>query len=82
MQEPLSTRQRRSSLAGWTISVTVAFVVFYGTSIFMDSHQQAGSRPAAGVITHSTPIGGVVQDGVFRSSPPADADPDISRWRI
>lgn len=82
MQEVLATRQRRNSLAGWTISVTAAFLVFYGTSIFLDSHQQAGSRPAAGAITHSTPVGGVVQDGVFRSSPPASSDPDISRWRI
>lgn len=82
MEERLDARQRDHSLAGWTISVTVALMVFYGTSIFMNSHQQAGSRSAPSVIMHSTPIGGEVEDGVFHSSPPENDDLNISRWQI
>jgi hypothetical protein len=82
MQERVQIREQVRALGLWTISVSFAVLVFYGTTVFMNSHVPATTRPAVRAVTHSTPIGGKVEDGVYRSSPPEAADVDISRWRI
>ncbi len=61
------------------MAVIFAGIVFWSVRIFLMSYDQVTSRPAA--IIHSTPVGGTVQDGVFRSLP-ADGDVRFSRWRI
>lgn len=82
MQERLDIREWVRALGLWTISVSFAVLVFYGTTVLMNSHVPVTTRPAARAITHSTPIGGKVEDGVLRSSPPDADDVEITRWRI
>jgi hypothetical protein len=81
MAQPLHTRKRGNSVAVWAIAIIVAGLVFYGIWMFLNSQGQVRKHPGVGVITHSTPVGGKVLDGVFRSSP-VDSDLDITRWRI
>jgi len=81
MAEPLHTRKMGNSLAVWAISVVVAVLIFCGIGVFLNSHGEVRRHPRVGKITHSIPVGGEIQDGVFRSSPP-DAAVNISRWRI
>ena len=68
-------------MAVWMIGVIVAGLVFYGIWVFLNSHGEVKRHPPMGVIVHSTPVGGKLQDGVFRSSPP-ETDLEINRWRI
>jgi hypothetical protein len=80
MAEPLHTRKRGNSVAVLAIGIIIAGLVFYGIWMFLNSQGHVRKHPP-GVITHSTPVGGTVQDGVYRSSP-GDVDLNISRWRI
>jgi hypothetical protein len=80
MAERLHTRKRGNSLAVWAITVIVAGLVFYGIWVFLSSHGQVRRHPP-GIITHSTPVGGTLEDGVFRSGT-QEADPYFTRWRI
>jgi hypothetical protein len=82
MQVRLDVRERVRALGLWTISVSFAVLVFYGTTVFMDSHVPVTTRSAVRAVTHSNPVGGKVEDGVYRSSPPDAEDVEISRWRI
>ena len=80
MAETLPPRKRGNSLAVWTIGFVLAGLIFCGTWIAVKFQQQVSQRPP--VITHSTPVGGQVEDGVYRSTPHDDVDPEVSRWRI
>jgi hypothetical protein len=64
----------------WTLAVIAAALVFYGTWVFLGWHAPSATQPHAGVITHSNPVGGKVEDGVFRSSPDPDTDSGVSLW--
>jgi len=81
MAELLHTRKQGNSVAVWAISMMVGLLVLYGGWLFLKSHGGTNRHPPVGMITHSTPVGGKVQDGVFHSSPP-DIDLNISCWRI
>ncbi len=70
MAELLHTCKRRNSLPVFAIAVITAALVFCGIWRSLDSHHEV--PPTPGVITHSTPVGGQVEDGVFRSLPERD----------
>lgn len=80
MAELLHTGKRVNPLAVWAITVLVAGFLFLGASLYLRAHGQAKTPPPAAT-THSTPVGGAVQDGVFRSTPEAP-ELDITLWRI
>jgi len=65
----------------WVIAVLATAMVFCGTRAFLDSYAAVVPPPQANVITHSTPLGGDVHDGVFRSSPSGE-DVGLILWRI
>jgi len=81
MALPLHTRKRENWVAVWAIAVIVAGLIFFGARVFLTSQAQVGKHLPLGAITHSTPVGGKVLDGVFRSSPDDD-NLNITRWRI
>jgi hypothetical protein len=64
----------------WALAVMAAILVFYGTWAFLGSHPQGAMQPGVGAITHSAPVGGKVEDGVFRSSP--DTGSAVNLWQI
>jgi len=78
MAELLHTRKRGNSLAILTIAVVVAALLFWGISRFLTSHREVRRTP--GVITHSTPVGGKTEDGVFRALP--ERELGLIRWQI
>jgi hypothetical protein len=78
MAEMLHTRKRGNSSAIWMIAVVIAAVFFWGIWTFSHSHHEVSRNP--GVITHSTPVGGKIEDGVFRSLP--ERDLGVIRWQI
>ena len=80
MPDPLYSRTR--SFALLAVSVIIGGLICYGTQLFLSSHWVASKHPPLG-ITHSTPVGGAVEDGVYRSTPaPADVGSELSIWRI
>jgi len=81
ISEPLHTRKRGNSLAVWLIGVLIAAVVFWGIWYFLNSRGQVSKHPKVGAITHSTPVGGTVLDGVYHTLPSSDG-PLSTLWRI
>jgi hypothetical protein len=81
MAQPLPTRKHGNSLAVWAIGIIVVGFIFCGIRVFLNSQGQLTKHPPVGAITHSTPVGGEVLDGVFRSSP-SNGDPGLTRWKI
>ncbi len=78
MAQVLHTRKRGNSLAVLAIAIIAAGLVFWATWAYLNSHHEVPRTP--GVITHSTPVGGEVEDGVFRSLPQRDLG--VIRWQI
>jgi hypothetical protein len=83
MAEALPTRERKSLPAIWTLRLVIAGLLSYGSWIVLNPHGPL-QRPATVIpVTHSTPVGGKLQDGVFRSSPDDDQeDLGLIRWQI
>ena len=82
MVEQLPARKRDNSVAVWITAIIVAGLMFYGIWVFLNSAGRVSRHPTTGAITHSTPVGGATQDGVYHSTP-SDADLNISsQWRI
>jgi len=78
MPETLDARKRIRPLALKALIAMVAGIVAGGSWLFLNQH----ARPAVTVpITHSTPVGGKIEDGVFRSLPDTD-EPGLIRWQI
>ena len=73
-------RKRENSVVILAIAFMLAGLIF-GIWLFRNSQREAKKHPAAAKITHSTPVGGKLEDGVFRSSP-GDEELSITRWRI
>ena len=82
MAEPLHTQKRGNSLALWAIVIIIAIAVFFGIWMFLNSHRDVKKHPPVGTVTHSTPVGGVVLDGVFHPSDGDGGELDSIRWRI
>lgn len=80
MSDRTPTRTLGNFLGFLIFGVIAAVLIFYGASIFLGSHWQVSPHPAVG-ITHSTPVGGAVEDGVYRSAPD-DKDGKPTTWRI
>lgn len=80
MAERLLVRRLTTPETMWALAVIAAALVFYGTSVFLGAHSPGATQPHVGVITHSTPVGGNVEDGVFHSSP--DSDSGVGLWQI
>ena len=78
MAERLHTRKRGNSLAVWAILVIIAGVVFYGIWAFPNSQHHVTNHPHA--ITHSTPVGGELLDGVFH--PTLGVEAGSTHWHI
>jgi hypothetical protein len=79
MAEVLHTRKRGNSLAIVAVAVVVAALLLWGIWTFLNSHREVRRNP--GTITHSTPVGGKIEDGVFRSLPQSE-EPGLIRWQI
>lgn len=78
MAEVLALRKRIRSLVLKALVATVAGIACGG--IWLSLNHDA--TPAVAVpITHSTPVGGKIEDGVFRSLPDTD-EPGLIRWQI
>jgi len=83
MAEALHTRERKNVPAIWAIGVVVAGLLSYGSWILVNPNGPLHRPPAVAPVTHSTPVGGKLQDGVFRSSPDDEQeDFGITRWQI
>jgi len=65
----------------WAILVIVAVVIFWGNRMLSTFQGHVRTRSKVGVITHSTPVGGELLDGVFHPTP-SDGALDSIRWRI
>lgn len=61
----------------WAILI---MVVFFGILLFFTSQDRSRTRPKVR-ITHSTPVGGKVLDGVFHPTPVVLPD-SFNLWRI
>jgi|KBSMisStandDraft_5_1062788.scaffolds.fasta_scaffold2965185_1 hypothetical protein len=81
MAEALHTRKQGNSLALWIIAVVTAGVIFFGTWNFLNSQPGVETHPP-GKITHSTPVGGAVLDGVYHPVPIPKTEPRSDRWKI
>ena len=78
MAEALHARKRIRSLILRALIAMVVGIVGGGFWLLL----KIEARPAVAVpITHSTPVGGKIEDGVFRSLPDGDA-PGFIRWQI
>jgi len=83
MAEALHTRERKNLPATWAIGLIVAGLLSYGSWILLDPQGPLHRAPAVAPVMHSTPVGGKVQDGVFRSSPDdEEQDFGLIRWQI
>ena len=81
MAEALHTRKQGNSLALWLIVVVIAGVVFFGIWKFLNSQRNVETHPP-GMITHSTPVGGEILDGVYHPVPTVKGEPRSDRWKI
>jgi hypothetical protein len=79
MAETLHPQKVGNSLAVWAVVTVVAALVLYGIWTFLKSEKHAPNHPPG--ITHSRPVGGKVQDGVFHPSL-IGSDSEAIRWRI
>jgi hypothetical protein len=77
MSEKLPIRRRGIPVAIWAIGLILAGLILCGS--WISRRLQVTDHPP--VITHSTPVGGTVEDGVYRSAP-ADADSPVTVCRI
>jgi hypothetical protein len=79
MAQALHTHKRGNSVVVLAIAVVIAGIVFFGIWEFLKASGHP-KGPRIGVITHSRPVGGKVEDGVFRSLP--QRDPGLIRCQI
>ncbi len=78
MPETLPARKPRRLLILKVLIAVVAGILGGGAWLFLNYH---ASRVVTVPITHSTPVGGKIEDGVYRSLPDT-AEPGLTRWQI
>jgi hypothetical protein len=79
MPELMHARRQRDSLVIFAIAAVVIALAYWG--VWMSLTAEAQKHPHAGVITHSTPVGGAIEDGIFRQVPESER-PKLTRSRI
>ena len=75
----LPTRKRGTLLATGVIVILIAALVFWGVWTYLNSQGKVSDHPHVSMITHSTPFGGAILDGVFH---PTAGDLHSIRWQI
>lgn len=81
MAQELHTRKLGNSVAMWAIFILIAAIVFFGIWEFLSSEGHNSTRQKVGTITHSTPVGGELLDGVFHPQPEIVVQ-NSDRWHI